>query len=414
MMKATLAFIFLACMLSSFMSVMASDYTLDIFGNSNMDDAVDEKDIDYLKGIIEGKNQPTELADANYNGKIDEDDIHQIEQIIAKEEKELTLKDSVERIVTVKKPANRIVLTHPHMLETLRTLHVPTKSIVGIAHDKYDLSFFPEFNDAPSIGWRWTPNVEEIIKLRPDVVILYGKGGNQGNLDQVQNVMESSNITVLRFNCNNVDTYADEIMKLGYVFDKQKEAEEFLDWREDILKSIKEKVDTISDEDRPKVYFEWYQPYYTSSYSYIEQSGGKNVFEGISGDVNPEAVANLSPDIIVKAAPWTFDAYGVDADNTSELENASAEIFSREVLKYVPAIENKRVHIIAVQLLSGLPVSGCRQFLQLAYQVKWLHPDLFKDLDPQAIHQEYLIRFQGLDIDLSEKGAFVYPPLMES
>ena len=235
MMKATLAFIFLACMLSSFMSVMASDYTLDIFGNSNMDDAVDEKDIDYLKGIIEGKNQPTELADANYNGKIDEDDIHQIEQIIAKEEKELTLKDSVERIVTVKKPANRIVLTHPHMLETLRTLHVPTKSIVGIAHDKYDLSFFPEFNDAPSIGWRWTPNVEEIIKLRPDVVILYGKGGNQGNLDQVQNVMESSNITVLRFNCNNVDTYADEIMKLGYVFDKQKEAEEFLDWREDIL-----------------------------------------------------------------------------------------------------------------------------------------------------------------------------------
>jgi iron complex transport system substrate-binding protein len=40
---------------------------------------------------------------------------------------------------------------------------------------------------------------------------------------------------------------------------------------------------------------------------------------------------------------------------------------------------------------------------------KWFHPDLFKDLDPQSIHQEYLTRFQGLDYDLSKQGVFVYP-----
>jgi len=34
-----------------------------------------------------------------------------------------------------------------------------------------------------------------------------------------------------------------------------------------------------------------------------------------------------------------------------------------------------------------------------------------EDLDPQAIHHEYLTRFQGLDYDLGEQGAFVYPPL---
>jgi iron complex transport system substrate-binding protein len=31
-------------------------------------------------------------------------------------------------------------------------------------------------------------------------------------------------------------------------------------------------------------------------------------------------------------------------------------------------------------------------------------------LDPNALHQEYLTRFQGLDIDLDEKGVFVYHP----
>jgi iron complex transport system substrate-binding protein len=32
-------------------------------------------------------------------------------------------------------------------------------------------------------------------------------------------------------------------------------------------------------------------------------------------------------------------------------------------------------------------------------------------LDPQAIHQEYLTRFQGLDYNLDEQGVFIYPPL---
>jgi iron complex transport system substrate-binding protein len=32
------------------------------------------------------------------------------------------------------------------------------------------------------------------------------------------------------------------------------------------------------------------------------------------------------------------------------------------------------------------------------------------DIEPKATHQEYLTRFQGLDIDLDKKGVFVYHP----
>jgi iron complex transport system substrate-binding protein len=44
-----------------------------------------------------------------------------------------------------------------------------------------------------------------------------------------------------------------------------------------------------------------------------------------------------------------------------------------------------------------------------AYIAKWLYPDLFEDLDPKALHQEYLTRFLKLDYDLDERGVFVYP-----
>lgn len=36
------------------MPVNASDYTLAIFGNANMDDTIDERDIEYVDGVING------------------------------------------------------------------------------------------------------------------------------------------------------------------------------------------------------------------------------------------------------------------------------------------------------------------------------------------------------------------------
>ena len=50
-------------------------------------------------------------------------------------------------------------------------------------------------------------------------------------------------------------------------------------------------------------------------------------------------------------------------------------------------------------------------FISVAYYAKWFHPDLFEDLDPEAIQQEYLDRFQGMDYDLNERGIFAYPPI---
>jgi iron complex transport system substrate-binding protein len=40
---------------------------------------------------------------------------------------------------------------------------------------------------------------------------------------------------------------------------------------------------------------------------------------------------------------------------------------------------------------------------------KILHPELFSDLDPETIQEEYITRFQGLDYDLSKHGVFVCP-----
>ena len=88
-------------------SSAAYGHPLKVFGNANMDEVIDEADIKYVQGILEGKNDVTELADANHDGKVDEEDLDQIGLIIAGDETELTLIDMANRTVTIPMPVER-------------------------------------------------------------------------------------------------------------------------------------------------------------------------------------------------------------------------------------------------------------------------------------------------------------------
>ncbi len=397
----------------------ASDYTLEIFGNANEDDTINMQDVTYTELIILEYRDRTELADAKYDGEIDILDMTQIALIILGREKELTLLDTADRIVTVDKPIKRLVVTFPHHLEALRSIDVPTDTIVGVAKERYDTAFFPEIAEIPGVGWRWTPDIEEILNLHPDVVFINSLIGFK--MKPTADALESAGITVLAFNFQTPDMHREEVEKAGYIFGRLDEAEEYLNWLANILNSVEETVDGLSEEDKPEVYF---MPsfkngvyYIYGQYAYIEETGGIDIFADQPGSymsVDPEVIIERNPDIIIRVATWDAGGYGVAAGETADLEALRDEIVSQPELQNVKAVNDGKVYIMTVHLASFFPVSGCRQFAQIAYQAKWFHPELFEDLDPQAIHQEYLTEFQGLDYELDEHGVFVYPPPEES
>ncbi len=390
----------------------ASDYTLGIFGNANEDDTINMQDVTYTELIILEYRDRTELADAKYDAEIDILDMTQIALIILGREKELTLIDTADRIVTVKKPLMKIVAPHIHPVETLRSLKAGD-TIIGVGYlIAEDDAFFPEFGEVSNVGSPWKPDIEAILSLNPDAVILHTSlGGGFDTLGDVQDACEAAGITVLRLNFNQADSYPEEVEKLGYVFDKKEEAEELLDWIENILNSIEEVVEEIPEENKPTVYCESNSPYTSySAYTYIDFTGGIDIFSDAAGPVDAEEVIERNPDLIVKLV-WELGGYHPDAGDTAELKSARDELMNRDTLKNVKAVEAGEVYVMSTYIYGAFPNSGCRHFLQLAYQAKWFHPELFEDLDPQAIHQEYLTEFQGMDIDLDEKGVFVYPPL---
>jgi iron complex transport system substrate-binding protein len=387
-------------------SASEDDFVLGIYGNANEDDTIDMRDLTYVKLIFFGKKPETELADAKYDGKINPLDFIQIKLIIVGKEKEITIVDSFQTIVTINKPLKRLFITS-YNLETLRSVKVDLKDII-VGASELDPFFFPEFCDVPQVPIHPRGRVEDteaVLNLDPEAVIYF-------DIDPVaRGAYDAAGISVIVFKPNVPAKYMQVIRTQGYIFDKEDEAEEFIDWYEDILNTINERVENILEEEKPKVYSESaHTPYFTyPQYGYITETGGKDIFAS-SGSVDPEAIIDRDPDIIVKGISWRTAGcgYGVDADDTAKFEERRDEILTRDELKEVTAVKNKRVYIISTNFMS-MQSANAQSFLQLVWQAKWFQPDVFEDLDPKAIHQEYLTRFQGLDIDLDEKGVFVYP-----
>ena len=389
------------------------DYVLGIYGNANEDDTIDMGDVVYTKLAIFGKKPKTELCDAKYDGRINVLDVIQTKLIILGKEKEITVIDSADRIVTVKKPVERlIVCVTGHQLEMMRSLKIEPNRVAGVSagsitQGDHNKIFYPEYQDKPTFT---CADPESVLKLRSDLVITFP---GSRSLGPIADACEAAGIPLfLGWSGVRGLMIVEEMEKFGYIFDKKDEAAEFIDWYEgDVVNPVIEKVKEIPEEDKPKVYFEYarYKTVFEDN-THIAKTGGKDIFEGKSGAVDPEAVARLNPDIIVMRRQ--IGGFGFGTRDTTEFEEAREELMSRPELQKVSAVKTGKVYVFSGYIVSymGLGQAGGRQFIHDAYQAKWFHPKLFEDLDPKALHQEYLTRFQGVDIDLDEKGVFVYHP----
>ena len=385
------------------------DYVLDIYGNANEDDTIDMGDVVYMKLAIFGKKPKTELCDAKYDGRINVLDVIQTKLIILGKEKEITVIDTLDRIVTVKKPIKRLIATgYGYQLEMMRSLKIETNRMAGVSSSIQqgdNKIYFPEYQDKPTVNFK---DPESVLKLCPDLVIVLPLGGSFGG-DPLKDACEAAGIPVFRgWSGVRGLMIVEEMEKFGYILDKKDEAAEFIDWYEGaVVNPVLEKVKEIPEEDKPKVYSEYSR--YKANFepnSHIAKTGGKDIFEGKGGAVDPEAVARLNPDIIVLRR----SIGGFGTTDTTEFEEAREELMSRPELQNVKAVKTGKVYVFSGYITAYMGKAGGRQFILDAYQAKWFHPDLFEDLDPKALHQEYITRFQGLDIDLDEKGVFVYHP----
>lgn len=338
----------------------------------------------------------------------------------------VTIKDVTGRDVEVNVPVKHVILGEGRQIYFLAALdkNNPFEHVVGWRDDlpkadpeSYEayLAKYPEIAKLPTFGGMkdGTFDIEQAVALKPDVILM--------NIDAKTATEEAGYIEKLGkvgiplvyvdFREKPMENTEPSMRVMGELMGKSDLAEDFIKFRAD---SIKRVTDVLAKENpkRPVVFVEragGYSEDCCMSFGnenfgkMVEIAGGinmaKDIIPGTFGTVNPEQVIASDPDqIIVTGGKW--DAYvpggnwvgvGYGAD-LKEAHRKLENLTKRPAFTGVKAVKDNNVHAIWHQFYNN-PY----QFVAIQEIAKWLHPELFKDLDPEATFKELHARFLPLD-----------------
>jgi len=421
-----IAMVLLVVSLLSITPVTASDNTLGIFGNANEDDTINMQDVTYTELIILEYKDATELADAKYDGEIDVLDMTQIALIILEREKELTILDSEGEAKTISMPVNEILTLNSDCTEAIRAVGAKDR-IVGIESATAEqTTFFPEISALPSVGAGHIPDLELVVEMDPDILIAYAPGIYNPGHTGLEDMLEPA-VTVVRLNFYKPETLVEDVIKLGYLLGEVENAKNYIQWRAAYVDEVEAVVSGISEDDKPTVFIDYGSrpggstnrmtaASGTGLHQMCVQAGGINIAADLPAGLAPgypyaelEWILDQEPTVVIgQASGYNSRGGGYETDDDGDLEAYYDEIIGLPGFGEIPAVKSNRIHIMQGEVSGGLA-----DVIGLAYYAEWFHPDLF-DMDAQAIHQEYIDEFCGIDFDVAEHGVFVYPQPVES
>lgn len=343
----------------------------------------------------------------------------------------VTIIDDWGRTVTLDKPAERIAFSHTAAGEGV-LLAGGWDKVIGRDGSLADSRYFPDLDSIPAINTQNQPfnlDFEKITELKPDLVILQKYYSQREGFEEIAKNLEPD-IPVVGLDFLEPGS-AESIKKLGVLLGTSDVADEYVAFHEGVINGIKEKTQGLSDAEKLNVFIDGggmgteeistYGKEATFWENMCEIAGGKNVASSLPGDrvkaVDLEWLLEEDIDAIVaqvyyeKGKPsgnGVSKSFGYQATDPADAPNEADAILSDirklDVYANSDAVKNNNIHLQFWQL-----ANNPKAFIGTAYLAKWLHPDLFTDLDPEQIHQEYLTRFIGTDYDLKNTGIFGYP-----
>ncbi len=340
------------------------------------------------------------------------------------EEKTITVTDVLGRTVHIKTPVKKIVLLYG--LEDYAAIggKDALKKLVGINAWRYKMyrpdwwqawkTYYPWIAKLPDVGQPGkTFQVEEVIKLKPDVVIA-DRSMYKYMTEDIKRLQDAGIPVVFTDyfpHTNNVTKLFEEVNKsamiLGKILNSEARAKEVVKFFEEHVNYVVNKAKNVKYKPKAIVFATWstWTAYGKKGmYNFwIDLAGGQNiaakVISGFSGDVNPEFVLKMNPDVIIFTCNNNFPSgqkvvIGYTVNNSTLAKEALKELIKRPGWNELNAVKNGRVYIIH----HGLSHGHLFEFVCLEYVAKWLHPELFKNLNPAKDLQTFYNKFMPMPL----------------
>ena len=339
-----------------------------------------------------------------------------------KNSKPIEITDVTGRTVTLKKPAERVVLQWSgaggpfFTISALMGKNTP-KVIAGMDTSlqdyradmwKHFTTEMPELAKIPVVGTIGdkTFNAEQVVALNPDVIFIPVDLKDQYESD-AKAKMDAAGIQTIYidYHAEKLESHQKSIEAIGKALGKEERAAEISKFYTDRVTRVLDRVSKIN-KPKPTVYLEVgmngpeeFGNSFSSNYSWgalATMAGADVITKDVikkTSPINPEFILEKNPDIImIMGSYWpkkpTSMRLGFEATEDSSQALLKAFTTERQGWSELKAVENKQVY----SAHHGLP----REVFDAAvfeYLAKTFYPEEFKDVDPEATLKEFYDKF---------------------
>ena len=303
----------------------------------------------------------------------------------------ITFDAEPQRVVTVEKPLPSIYYA----------IEGATDNIVGCnpssikAYEESVLRFmYPQLENAAT-DWcntDSTVNLEELLKLQPDVVFIYSTD------EQEIEKMESAGLKVVALRSAELDSVKENLQIMAAVCQEEERGEELVRLIDEQIAEVTSRLDGVAEEDKPSV-IEFYSDMNVSVSKYdhwMIPSGAHNPASGLTGEmteVDMEQILLWNPEII-------YIGNHSDLMPSDLLENKQE---GRD-WSVVSAVANKQVYKIPIGAYRWDP-AGVETPLMVKWAAKIQYPEIFADMDMEQEVKDFfeiVYQYELTDEQVSE------------
>lgn len=260
------------------------------------------------------------------------------------------------------------------------------------------VKMLPGFADVPDVGSFDEVNVEEILKLEPDVVIA-SVSSEKGNKK-----IEEAGIPVVTVLTGRADIEGlkKEFKMMGDLLNKEKEAEKLVAFWNERLKLIEDHVSEIPQDERKRVYYVLGDLLHTNGGSFwghylITTAGGINVAEeiGKARDISIEQLLEWDPEVMILSSNEGRFIPVEEVKNNPQMAD-------------VKAVKDNALHLCPVGTFWWDRPSP-EAILGMTWLAKTLYPDKFTDIDLEKDIKDFYKEFYNYELTSDEVKAFLNP-----
>jgi iron complex transport system substrate-binding protein len=296
----------------------------------------------------------------------------------------VSLDNEVKKVVTIPIPLASLSISVDKNISRLSSINPVAKEAIdkGILHD-----IFPDCSSLSTkgIGSNFVPNIEELLKLNPDLVFQWAHYG-QNTIEPLKQV--GLKVALLKYGEEELIQEWFEI--LGKAYNKEKRVDAILKYRQSVKNRLKNLTKDIKNKPKVLYFLRVKQSLRVAgegsfnNYS-INLSGGKNIkgFKSFK-ELGIEEILKYNPDVILL--------------NNFESNLDLKEIYNHPLLSFTKAVKEKRVYKIPLGGTRWDP-PGQESPLMWLWLFKLLHPDLAVFNLEKELQKAYKLLY---DYDLNE------------